>query len=126
MARTLREEVYADAGLVDDPLIDRYYNAAHQPGARYAISSFLKGDLNIPIQDEFKRLKQPILLVWGAESTYTPLSQARAFQEANSTAILHVLQDSRQVPHDEKADEFNKLALSWLQPLTADQELRIL
>ncbi|MDQ2730663.1 MAG: alpha/beta fold hydrolase [Armatimonadota bacterium] len=126
IARTLREEIYYDPGQVTEAMIDQYYTSAHGPGARQAIAAFLKGDLYLDISAEFQALKQPVLMVWGAESTYTPVTRARAFQEANGNAILHLFADTRQVPQDEKADDFNRLALSWLKPLTNDQVLRVL
>ena len=126
VARTLREDLFYDPGQVTDAMVDQYYRTAHQPGARHAVASFLQGDLNLPVDNEFKHLKQPILMVWGAESRYTPLVQARQFQEANGAAVLHVFQQTRQLPHDEQAGHFNRLVTSWLQPITADQALRIL
>lgn len=126
IARTLREEIYYDPGQVNDAMIDYYYASSHGPGARHAIAAFLKGELYLDISTEFKALKQPVLIAWGSDSWYTPVTKARLFQEANGNAILHLFNDSRQVPQDEKAEDFNRLALSWLKPLTNDQVLRVL
>jgi pimeloyl-ACP methyl ester carboxylesterase len=126
ISRTLREDIYYNPGLVNDALIDHYYASAHQPGARYAISAFLRRELDLPISAEFKSLKQPVMVVWGADAKYTPLANARSFQEANGSATLHVMAETRQLPHDEKSDEFNRLVLDWLKPHTAEQELKVL
>lgn len=126
IARTLREDLYYDAGLVDDAMIDHYYASAHRPGARSAIASFLRGDMDLGIREELASIKQPVLIPWGAESIYSPASNARAYQELNGRAIVQMFQGARQLPHDEKADEFNRLVTSWLLPATADQALRVL
>lgn len=126
LARRLRETLYYDPGLVTEPMIDRYYASCHQPNDRHILAALLNGELDLDVTNEVKAMKQPLLLAWGAGALYSPTVNARAFQELNGMAIVHLFQEARQFPHDEKAEDFNRLVTSWLEPITEDQLLRVL
>ena len=108
----LKEQTYADRGMVSDDMVDQYYTVAHQPGGRFAAASFIAGALNTPVAAVYPLLKQPILLCWGKDATFTPLEQASAFRQLNPRAELRVF-DCGCLPQDERPDEFVREVSAW-------------
>lgn len=102
----LKEKTYYDKELVDDEMIDTYYAASHMPSARYAPASFLSGYFNLHIDQEFASLRQPVLLAWGKQATFTPVEEANSYLALNPAAQLAVYDDCGVLPHDEKVAEF--------------------
>lgn len=108
------ERVYADNALVTDDLVDVYYAAAHQPGARFAPSAFLSGHLNIDVRRAWRRVTQPTMLVWGEEAVENPVEDMRGFLVLQPRAEVAILDPAGDLPHDERADEFNELVAAFL------------
>ena len=115
--RSLRkylEYVYASNTLVTDELIDVYYDTSHQPGAKYAPSAFIAGDLNIDVRRALRRLHQPALLFWGEEAQFAPVQEIRGFRTLKPDFDVHILSPAGDLPQDERADEFNVILSTWL------------
>jgi pimeloyl-ACP methyl ester carboxylesterase len=110
----LKRQIYGHRTSVSDDLVDYYYLAAHQPGARFAPASFLSGTLDTPVGAVYPELKQRILLVWGKDARIAPLEQARAFRQANPLTEIRVL-DSGALPQDELPEEFVREVSVWLR-----------
>jgi pimeloyl-ACP methyl ester carboxylesterase len=109
----LRSQLYGDPAAVSDDMVDHYYAMAHQPGARYAVASFLSGMLNTPVGSMYPLLKQPILLCWGKDARFAPLENARLFRQSNPRAELRVF-DCGGLPQDEQPAEFVHEVAAWL------------
>jgi pimeloyl-ACP methyl ester carboxylesterase len=105
----LRHDLYHDGSRVTPELVDHYWIATHQPGARWAARSFLSGYLNIQIREEFRRLERPVTVVWGQQAQLAPVCEAQAFLEVNPDAELEIFSQAGLAPHDERAEEFNRL-----------------
>jgi pimeloyl-ACP methyl ester carboxylesterase len=110
----LRHEVYADRDAVTSGLVDYYYTAAHQEGARFASASFFSGTLDAPVAATYADLRQPILLIWGKDSRIAPLDRARAFRQSNPQAEIRVL-DCGALPQVERPSEFVTEVTAWLR-----------
>lgn len=110
----LSRQTYADKHAVTSDLVNYYYIAAHQPGARFAPASFISGTLDTPVGAAYPELRHPILLIWGQEARITPLEQARAFRQANPRAEMRVFECGA-LPQDEEPDEFVREVSVWLQ-----------
>ena len=119
----LKSQTYADPAAVSDDMVDSYYTVAHQPGARYAVASFLSGTLNTPVGALYPLLKQPLLLVWGKDAKFTPLENARLFRQSNPGAELRVF-DCGGLPQDELPAEFVHETLGWLKASSPSQRQR--
>ena len=113
--RRFLEEVYADNHLVTEQLVDVYYDASHQPGAKFAATAFVTGQLNIDVRDSLRRLAQPTLLVWGEQAVQAPLEEVRGFLALKPDIELAILDPAGDLPHDERPAEFNEIVLSWLR-----------
>lgn len=107
--------VYADHDRVTDELIDAYFATAHQPGARYAPAAFISGQLNMDVRSAMRRLRQPVLLVWGEQALEVPIEDAYRLRALNRDLELFVLPAAAGLPHDELPDEFNEATLRFLK-----------
>jgi len=102
----LIDRIYADPTKVTDEVVDRYYIAAHQPGADNVLPYFVSGFLNINVKEAFKGVVDLPLLVWGRQATESPVSQAEAFVTSNPNAKLEVIEEAGALPHEEQPEAF--------------------
>ncbi len=119
--RSLRyylEKTYSDNTIVTDDLIDIYYWASHQQGARHAPAAFLSGQLNIDVRHALRRLTQPALLIWGEEGSAAPIEEYRGFRAIKPDLELAVMTPAGDLPHDERPDDFNVILSTWLNRLS--------
>jgi pimeloyl-ACP methyl ester carboxylesterase len=115
--RSLRywlERAYVDLDFVTPELVDIYHRAAHQPGARHAPAAFLSGHLNLDVRGAVRRLRQPVMLVWGEQAVETPVEDARGFMALNPAFQLAILDPAGMLPHDEQSPEFNGIVTAFL------------
>lgn len=110
----LRTQSYYDPSVVDDHLVEGFYRAAHQAGAKWAPICFLTGLLNCDVREAFAQLRQPILLVWSRYADLTPLRTADAFLARNPRARLAVVDKARLSLQDERPAEFLHLVREFL------------
>lgn len=108
------EKAYASNSLVTDELVEIYFTTSHQRGARHAPAAFISGHLNIDIRHALRRLSQPALLFWGEEAQIAPVEEIRGFRSIKSDFDVHILSPAGDLPHDERADEFNAILSTWL------------
>jgi pimeloyl-ACP methyl ester carboxylesterase len=112
--RLFLRQAYADESLVSEQLVDAYYDVAHQPGARHAPAAFVAGHLNVDVRHSLRRLVQPTLLAWGEHAEIAPVDEARGFLALKSDLELAIFDPSGDLPHDERAAEFNETVLAFL------------
>lgn len=110
----LEKQSYYDDALVTDEMLEYYHVSAHQPNARYAPAAFVGQQLAWSVRHPFANLTQPTLIVWGAESPISPVRYAEAFRHANPRARLVIFDKCGAVPHDERGDDYARIALDWL------------
>jgi pimeloyl-ACP methyl ester carboxylesterase len=103
----LGQQAYHDQRSLTPDVLDGFYRACRAPGALYAPICFLTGLLNCDVRASFPRLAMPLLLVWGAQATTTPLRQADAFLAANPRARLEVIDRANLLVQDERPEAFN-------------------
>lgn len=103
----MMENLYVDPTRVTPALVEHYYQSAHQPNAQYALRSFLSGLLNCSITQEWPRLTQQTLIVWGRYAKPTPAENAQLFLKLNPNTRLRVFERSGLLPHDEEHEDFN-------------------
>jgi pimeloyl-ACP methyl ester carboxylesterase len=115
--RSLRywlERAYVDLDFVTPELVGIYHRAAHQRGARHAPAAFLSGHLNLDVRGAVRRLRQPVMLIWGEQAVETPVEDARGFLALNPGIQLTILDPAGMLPHDEQAAEFNGIVARFL------------
>lgn len=96
------ESAYNGSPVVDEALIDRYYELTLREGTREAILERF-GDSTGWSRDPVDpaRLPQPTLVMWGAQDTLISTSIARQFDEALPDTHLVIYDDLGHVPNEE-------------------------
>ena len=112
------EKTYVDDSIVTDELVEIYYWASHQRGARHAPSAFISGHLNIDVRQALRRLTQPALLIWGEQGIAAPAEESRGFRALKPDLEMALLSPAGDLPHDERPDDFNVIVSSWLNRLS--------
>jgi 4,5:9,10-diseco-3-hydroxy-5,9,17-trioxoandrosta-1(10),2-diene-4-oate hydrolase len=120
MAAFLRTLVF-DQRLVTDELIDERYTAARDPQALAAMAS-LGASFFDPscfedglLWREAHRLRNRVLLIWGREDRVNPVDGALVALKMIRRAQLHVFGRCGHWVQLEKFDEFNRLAIGFLE-----------
>jgi 4,5:9,10-diseco-3-hydroxy-5,9,17-trioxoandrosta-1(10),2-diene-4-oate hydrolase len=107
--------------LVTDELIAERFAAASNPTALAALAAFGQAFYDpATFEDgmlwrEAHRLRHEVLLVWGREDRVNPLDGALLALKMIRKAQLHVFSGCGHCAQLEKFDEFNRLALSFLE-----------
>ncbi|MFN9623377.1 MAG: alpha/beta fold hydrolase [Cyanobacteriota bacterium] len=65
-----------------------------------------------------RRLRHPMLLIWGERDGLVPLEVAWRCQRFQERLGVEVIAGAGHCPHDEKAEQFNALVLGWLANLS--------
>jgi pimeloyl-ACP methyl ester carboxylesterase len=107
--------VYHDGRLVTDELVEDYYRAAHQKGAKYLPAAFASGKLNLGVADYWPRVPHPTLVCWGQEAGTPSVSELEEFVRRNPRSEPRVFRDAALLPHDERAETFNREAREFLK-----------
>ena len=82
--------VYGDPSKVTPALVDQYYEMTLRAGNRHALAQRMaQGDFT-PFDDGIKTIKQPTLILWGAQDRLVPPANAAHFHAdiANSQVIM--------------------------------------
>lgn len=119
----LRNHIYYDPLEVSPAIVRDLYTFAHQPGSQYAAAAYFSGRLSLPMRLAFSSLTQPVLLVWGQEAHYTPVSEAMDLLYRHPATELRIIEECGMLPHDEKAGEFLNFTNEFLtRKLTAGEQ----
>ena len=120
MAAFIRTMIF-DQRLVTDELIDERFAAASDPeqlaamaglGASFFDPRYFEDGM---LWRELHRLKNQVLLIWGREDRVNPLDGALVALKLIRRAQLHVFSGCGHWAQLEKFDEFNQLAISFLE-----------
>lgn len=124
MAAFLRTLVF-DQRLVTDELIDERYAIASDPGSLRAMASMGASFFDPASYEqgllwrEAHRLRHRVLLIWGREDRVNPVDGALVAMKLIRRAQLHVFGGCGHWVQLEKAAEFNRLAIEFLNGDTA-------
>jgi len=120
LAAFLRTLVF-DQRLITDELIDERFAAASDPESLKAMASMGASFFNPDSYEdgllwrEAHRLRQRVLLIWGREDRVNPVDGALVALKVIRRAQLHVFGGCGHWAQLEKFDEFNRLAIEFLE-----------
>ena len=120
MAAFLRTLVF-DQRLITDELIDERFAAASDPASLKAMASMGASFFDPASYEqgllwrEAHRLKNQVLLIWGREDRVNPVDGALVAMKLIRRAQLHVFGGCGHWVQLEKAAEFNRLAIGFLE-----------
>ncbi len=105
---------YYDPSFVTDDLIESYYQITHGPGAKHFPAAFVAGKLNLSVAEYWPRVPHKTLICWGQEAKTTPVKEMADFTSRNPRSTPRVFRDAALLPHDERAETFNREATEFL------------
>lgn len=114
--RTLYQ-VYCDRNAVTDELVDLLYTPSCDPGAQQVFASILTAPPGPAPEELLPKLKQALLVIWGANDPWTPITGAKIYEDAgnNGKDIKIVpIANAGHCPHDEVPDIVNAAIIDWL------------
>ena len=107
------ENVYFDKSKVTDSLVERYFDLCLREGNRQAFIDRLGiGKRNNYIN--ISNIKQPTLILWGADDLLIPVENAYKFQNSLLNNKLVILENSGHVPMEENPFESIKHVIEFL------------
>lgn len=120
LRRTL-SQVYRDRAAITDELVEMLYQPSCHPNAQKVFASVITAPPGPTPGELLPRLERPLLVLWGEDDPWTPLSGARIYQELAATrpnVTFHSIPNAGHCPHDEKPQQINELAIDWLKGLS--------
>ena len=114
--RTLLQ-VYRNPQAVTDELVDLLYQPSCDPGAYQVFASVITAPPGPTPAQLLPKVKHPLLVIWGADDPWTPISGAKIFQQASENGQpvqISPIPNAGHCPHDEIPEVVNDLILKWL------------
>lgn len=106
------KQVYYDDSKIREDQVRRYYELMRREGNRKATLDRLT--TRKPYQVEFNQINMPVLIMWGAQDQWIPLSQGEKLANMISDSILKVFDQAGHVPMEEIPTESVAEYLSFL------------
>jgi pimeloyl-ACP methyl ester carboxylesterase len=94
------KDVYFDESLVNDRLVDRYFELSRYPGNLAAFPKRVQArlDKDAPL---ISGIRVPTLILWGEEDKYFPVENAHEFGADIANSRVHVYPDVGHLPMEE-------------------------
>lgn len=115
VVKTSVENVYADKSKVTEELVDRYFELTLREGNRQAFIDRIKSKNDTTAYRKVKSIKQPTLVIWGAQDYLVPIENAHRFHEDLPNDTLVILKNVGHVPMEESPTESVSAVISFLQ-----------
>ncbi len=112
-------QVYRNRAAVTDELVEMLYEPSCHPGAQQVFASILTAPPGPAPAELLPKVQRPLLVLWGANDPWTPVSGGQIFQRFGETHPLKFMSipDTGHCPHDERPEIVNPLILDWLSQL---------
>jgi pimeloyl-ACP methyl ester carboxylesterase len=113
-----------DPSQASDDFIDRVTAIGTLPGNQRSFLSLLRETANIvgvkkglvaDFSARLKKIKTPILVIWGRQDRILPVSEGEAAVERMGDVRLHVMDKAGHLPQIDKPEEFNATVLDFLK-----------
>ena len=108
-------DAYAGRDSLDAEIRDSYDRYLRTPFAKWAILSFVTGNLDQDVSEFWPSLDLPSLIVWGANATTTPIADAEPFVRARPEVRLLPLANAKLLPNEDRAEAFDEAVLAFMR-----------
>jgi len=108
------KDVYYDKALVNDELVERYYEISRYPGNLAAFPARVKARLDKDAS-LIKQIAAPTLIMWGEEDLYFPVESAYRFGKDIDGSDLVIYPEIGHLPMEEDAERSVKDYLAFLK-----------
>lgn len=109
----LRGMIFAESNM--KILTEKFYSSAHYMGAlnRFVFASYKTNFMNTDIKPYIENFKVPTLFIWGEDAE--DIVCFEEIQGLSDKAEYALFEETSNLPNYENAEEFNKLAIEFLQ-----------
>ncbi len=114
IAKASVENVYFDKTKVTDSLVQRYFDLTLREGNRQAFVDRFKMMKETSAYSNIKKIKQPTLILWGANDLLIPIENAKRFHQDLLLDTLVILDKTGHVPMEESPIESLKPVIDFL------------
>jgi pimeloyl-ACP methyl ester carboxylesterase len=103
----LSDHAFAQKASITDEWVEYDWQTAHQPGARFAVASFISGflDVDVDLGSLLADSDVPTTIVWGRDADLTPLEAGQELAETAGARLL-VFDNADLLPHAEHPEPF--------------------
>lgn len=108
-------EVFADPQKVTREDVEAYLRPLLRPGSWTANLRTERSTNPVFVELNLKEIRCPVLIIWGQQDPWHPVTMAEAFRQQLPQAEVEILSNCGHLPHEEQPDCFNELALSFLE-----------
>ncbi len=118
--RKTLNQVYLNKDNVDDYLVESIRNPSLDAGAFNVFKSVFNpsGPQGEPLDLLFKKLKSPLLLLWGSKDPWMNTPKKRnLYKKYTPENTTEVILDAGHCPHDEIPEQVNNHIINWLNSL---------
>tara|TARA_Y100001933_G_scaffold256292_1_gene300760 strand:- start:10876 stop:11775 length:900 start_codon:yes stop_codon:yes gene_type:complete len=118
--RKTLKQVYVNKNNVDDFLVDSIRRPSLDIGAFNVFRSVFNpsGPQGEPLDNLFKKLKSPLLLLWGSKDPWMNTPKKRnLYKKFTPKNTSEIILDAGHCPHDEVPELVNMHILNWLAKL---------
>lgn len=99
--KTSLQQTVHDQSLVTEPMVDRYWELLRMEGNRQAMLDLAKTPRRGNTLDVLTEVRQPALIIWGAQDNLLTVDMAKFFESKLSNSRLKVLKDVGHLPMEE-------------------------
>lgn len=121
MVETSLRQSVSNQDMIDDAMIDRYYELILYPGHRRATGLRFRAERTVATPESMARLVMPTLVMWGDEDVLVPLSAGQWFAEHIPSARLVRYADIGHIPMEEAPDRSAADVRAFLEEIYADE-----
>ena len=118
LLQTGLQAAYLHSVMQDRELLELIRRPARRPTAARALRGMCIGMALRPAAKTapvlLRTLSCPLLLIWGRQDRFVPLSIGRSIQRRHPAVTLEVLEGCGHCPHDEIPERFANVLLPWL------------
>ncbi len=111
------EDAFFDGGQVTKAMVDEYSRPLNKPGYVKVLVSLEKQFFSPEFGEmgkHYKHIMSPVMIIWGKEDTWLPLSQGRELNEMINDSSIMEIDKCGHVPHQECRDKVNPLVVNFL------------
>lgn len=116
------QQSVSNQDIVDDVMVDRYYDLLLYPGNRAATLARGSAERTVASPETMATITVPTLLIWGEEDPLVPLSSGQWFDEHIPDSVLIAYPAIGHIPMEEAPDRSAADMRAWLDTIYANEE----
>jgi pimeloyl-ACP methyl ester carboxylesterase len=123
LVRSSLKQAFYDDTKIEPSAVSTYAEPLNTPNGRHALIEVTKQLANLELGDmeeKFREIDIPTLIIWGQYDTVTPLSIGQRLEKAIPQSRLVVLEDCGHIPHEEAPQRTLATIQEFLEPVSSE------